>query len=114
MPAGLLLSGCAMVKMLKSTLRSAPTRVQPAALTVSETKRTRGRAWMTRRSRIMRRDCGLCQHCKREGRLQLAEQVDHIRELADGGTDDENNLEALCSDCHKAKSARSAAARAGR
>lgn len=103
-----------MVTMLKPTLRNAPTRVQPAALTVSETKRTRGRAWMTRRSRIMSRDCGLCQQCKREGRLQLAEQVDHIRELADGGTDDDSNLEALCGDCHKAKTARSQAARRGR
>lgn len=103
-----------MVTMLKSTLRTAPSRVKPAELTVSETKRTRGRAWMTRRARIMGRDCGLCQQCKREGRLQLAEQVDHKVELADGGTDDDDNLEALCADCHKAKSARSAAARAGR
>lgn len=102
-----------MVTMLKPTLRSAPSRVKPAALTVSETKRTRGRAWMTTRGRIMKRDCGLCQQCKREGRLQLAEQVDHKVELADGGTDNDDNLEALCGDCHKAKSARSQAARRG-
>lgn len=69
---------------------------------------------MTIRDRIMRRDNGLCQQCRRDGKLTLAEQVDHIVEHADGGSDDDANLEALCGDHHKAKTARSQAARRGR
>ena len=103
-----------MVTMLKPTLAIAPTRIKPVALTVSETKRTRGSTWMKTRARIMARDCGLCQQCKREGVLAEAQQVDHRVELADGGTDDDSNLEAICLDHHKAKSARSQAARLGR
>lgn len=102
-----------MVTMLKSKLRPAPTRVAVAAAQTASATRTRGRAWMTIRERVMKRDCGLCQQCKREGRLQLAEQVDHKVEHADGGSDDDSNLEALCGDCHKVKTARSQAARRG-
>ena len=102
-----------MVKMLKSKLLGAPQRVKPAAVNASDT-RLRGRPWMRIRDRVMRRDCGLCQQCKREGRLQMAEQVDHKGEHADGGSDDDSNLEALCGDCHKVKTTRSQAMRRGR
>jgi hypothetical protein len=34
-----------------------------------------------------------------------ATEVDHIIELANGGTDDVDNLQPLCSACHKAKTA---------
>ena len=35
-------------------------------------------AWVKRRAEIMKRDCGLCQACKRAGRTTLAYAVDHI------------------------------------
>jgi 5-methylcytosine-specific restriction protein A len=36
----------------------------------------------------------------------IANQVDHITPKANGGTDNAENLEAICEPCHKAKTAR--------
>ena len=99
-----------MVKMLRpkvSPLRSAG----PRALTVSATRRTRGSAWMATRDRILARDCGLCQVCLHFDRVTLARDVDHIVELADGGTDDDDNLQGICGTCHPIKSAEAERAR---
>lgn len=70
------------------------------------TERIRGRKWMQIRERIMRRDCSLCQTCKRKGRITLATEVDHITALDNGGSNDDRNLEAICAECHKAKTAK--------
>ncbi|MGV6491373.1 HNH endonuclease [Stenotrophomonas rhizophila] len=51
----------------------------------------------------MRRDAYLCQPCKGQGRVTEATEVDHIRNVAEGGTDDESNLQAICACCHGAK-----------
>lgn len=62
--------------------------------------------------RILARDCGLCQQCKRAGRLTpvgdrpFSAYVDHIVPKAEGGTDDDANLETLCRSCHTAKTDR--------
>lgn len=61
---------------------------------------------MQMRERIMRRDCSMCQTCKRNGRITLASEVDHITALDNGGSNDDDNLEAICVECHKAKSAK--------
>jgi len=42
----------------------------------------------------------LCEQCKSEDRLTAAEEVHHILPLANGGTNDEGNLMALCKSCH--------------
>ena len=99
-----------MVTMLKpriatySTARqaqhTAPRQVQHRAAAT----RMRGRRWMAIRAQVMTRDCGLCQACKHAGRLNLAVQVDHIRPHHLGGSDELSNLQALCLDCHAAKS----------
>ncbi len=68
-----------------------------------DTPRIRGRRWMTIRERIFNRDCGLCQECQRNGQLTLATQVDHIIALANGGSNDDDNLECICDDCHDRK-----------
>ena len=102
-----------MVTMLKQKLQTLQQR-RTAPLTVSETQRTRGRAWMERRARVMRRDCGMCQECRRKGWLTAAVACDHRIPLWEGGTDDDDNLQALCKDCHDAKTAQEAARRAGR
>lgn len=58
---------------------------------------------MAKRAKIFARDNGLCQTCKRNGLVTVATQVDHIKPLHLGGTDDDSNLESICDYCHKAK-----------
>lgn len=72
----------------------------------SSTKRGYGYKWQKTRVRILRRDNGLCQPCKRKGIMVPATEVDHIVRKAIGGTDDDENLQAICGDCHKEKTAR--------
>ena len=62
-----------------------------------------GHAWAKIRVRILHRDCGLCQPCKREGRLTLADQVDHIVPVSKGGGDEDENLQGICLACHDDK-----------
>lgn len=64
-----------------------------------------GAVWRKARERVMQRDCGLCQPCARAGRATVAREVDHITPKAEGGTDADQNLQAICPDCHKAKTA---------
>ncbi len=64
-------------------------------------KRRYGRAWKRIRDRYMNAH-PLCDRCQREGRLVKAEQVHHIKPLAEGGDHGENNLMSLCSSCHAA------------
>lgn len=65
-----------------------------------------GRPWRRKRDRILARDCHQCQPCRRKGFVVLADEVDHIVALSEGGTDDESNLEAICNPCHKDKTQR--------
>ena len=64
-----------------------------------------GTAWVKTRARIMKRDHGLCQVCARKGLVTVATQVDHIVNKASGGSDDDDNLQAICTPCHDAKTA---------
>jgi len=64
-----------------------------------------GTAWDKLRLVILRRDLHLCQPCKADGRTTPATAVDHIKPKSQGGTDDQDNLQAICDDCHRAKSA---------
>lgn len=67
-------------------------------------------AWWTQlRDRILKRDGGLCQPCLKQRRIAVAVAVDHVVAKADGGTDAESNLQAICEPCHKAKTARESA-----
>jgi 5-methylcytosine-specific restriction protein A len=47
----------------------------------------------------------LCVQCKKEGRLTIWTQLDHIIALENGGPDTEDNVQGLCDDCHRAKTA---------
>lgn len=73
--------------------------------TTSSTARGYGAAWQRLRGVILGRDGGLCQVCAREGKVTLATQVDHIKPKAKGGSDDPDNLQAICVPCHEAKTA---------
>jgi 5-methylcytosine-specific restriction enzyme A len=48
----------------------------------------------------------LCRECLGKGKTVAASEVDHIVPRAQGGTDDDNNLQSLCKSCHSAKTAR--------
>ena len=67
------------------------------------TERGYGHAWRKLRTQVLERDGYLCQACKAKGRITPATDVDHIVNKASGGTDDIDNLQALCRACHKAK-----------
>ena len=69
----------------------------------SRQERGYGAEWSRKREAVLKRDAGLCQHCKQQGRVTLAREVDHNTPKAEGGNDDEANLQALCSPCHAAK-----------
>ena len=58
-----------------------------------------GRTWKRIRAAFLSAN-PLCELCKRGGRLTPAAQVHHKVKLADGGTNDWSNLQALCAECH--------------
>ena len=62
-----------------------------------------GRPWRRLRAEILHRDSYVCQPCHRQGKLTPATEVDHIVNLASGGDDSRDNLEAICTPCHKRK-----------
>jgi 5-methylcytosine-specific restriction protein A len=100
-----------MVRMLRP--RTATTRLSVGAPLPEEPgnygQGRGGRPWRRLRERILRRDGYQCQPCKRgeygEARLTMATQVDHITPQAEGGKDDEANLQGICNDCHALKTA---------
>ena len=51
----------------------------------------------------------LCVSCQRKGLVVLATQRDHIVPLAEGGADDDGNVQGLCGSCHEEKSLQEAA-----
>ena len=64
----------------------------------------RSSAWRHTRENYLI-DHPFCEECQKRGRLTKATLVDHIIPIRQGGpTLDENNLQALCSSCHSAKS----------
>lgn len=56
----------------------------------------RGRPWRRQRDRARERDNFQCADCGRNFRLE----VHHKLPIAEGGTDDLDNLVTLCRDCH--------------
>ena len=66
-------------------------------------KRITGRKLQRLRAELFARD-PLCAECKRQGRVKLATQRDHIQSLEEGGADDDSNVQGLCHGCHDAKS----------
>lgn len=69
-----------------------------------------GRPWRRVRDAILLRDSYTCQRC---GHIGTDLEVDHIVNVAQGGTDDESNLQSLCIPCHKAKTVIESAAGRG-
>ena len=65
-------------------------------------KRTRGRTLQRLRERVLRAD-PLCAACMAAGRIRPATDLDHIVPIFKGGTDDDENLQGLCAECHAEK-----------
>lgn len=70
---------------------------------VAATKRITGRRLQAMRAQLFAAH-PLCAECQRQGRVTLAKQRDHITPLAEGGTDDDDNVQGLCEPCHEVKS----------
>lgn len=73
-----------------------------------------GSKWVKLREVVLKRDMRLCQPCLTTGRPTTATEVDHIKPKAKGGTDDPDNLQAICGECHRAKTEREGAEAQGR
>ena len=67
-------------------------------------RRKRGRAGMRERAQVLSEE-PYCMVCLKAGKRVASDEVDHIRPLAWGGSDDRSNKQALCIPCHAAKSA---------
>ncbi|MCP5009014.1 MAG: HNH endonuclease [Aestuariibacter sp.] len=76
-----------------------------ATTTKTNTERGYSTAWRKLRKIIIRRDQGLCQACRRKGKVTAGRDVDHITPKSRGGTDSVENLQLLCVACHKSKTA---------
>jgi 5-methylcytosine-specific restriction protein A len=104
------------IPMLKtSTARPLAGRGWTSEERASRQERGYGSNWECLRKVILARDCGICQPCKRDGHLHEGTEVDHIVPKAEGGTDDEANLQCICHGRHTEKTreeARRAMARA--
>lgn len=74
-----------------------------------------GRPWRRLREQILIRDRWLCrcEDCDKRVARRMANEVDHIVELADGGSDDPSNLRAINDECHKLKTEREQRRRRG-
>ncbi len=69
--------------------------------------RNKGATWRWLRSRVFARADFACQNCgKRSGDLEC----DHVMPVEEGGKSDLDNLQALCRDCHMAKTRRESGA----
>jgi len=60
--------------------------------------RTRGRKWMRLRQQVLIEE-PVCRICGRKP----STQVDHINPVSKGGTDERDNLQGVCEECHEEK-----------
>ena len=63
--------------------------------------------WKHLRQLVLDRDYGLCQYCKANGKITLANTVDHVVpiEIDQGLATIAGNLATICRDCHRRKTA---------
>lgn len=79
-------------------------------------RRIRGSGLQKIRDRILSRDGGICrcERCRASGDTRIATIVDHIVPLWMGGTEADENRQAINAECHDLKSADEARVRAGK
>lgn len=91
------------LRTLPPRLKAAPTRAKALEQAPRYGKGRGGRPWRRKREAVLKRDKYLCQPCSRKGALTLATQVDHVVPQFEGGSDEDENLQAICDVCHEAK-----------
>lgn len=96
------------LKMNKPSLQMAGTHVRSNSASAGSERKRSGSGWKRTRASVLQRDTGLCCECTRNGWLRQAAEVDHITALQFGGSDDESNLQGLCTPCHRVKTRREA------
>ena len=69
-----------------------------------EAERVRGRAGVAQRARRLS-DHPLCRTCQKAGRIVATAEIDHVVPLSRGGADDDDNVQGLCAECHRRKTA---------
>lgn len=101
------------LQTLKASVRMAPNRSpRPLLMNPAATPRLRGRAAVDRRERFLRLR-PLCVECEKRGKVSASMVPDHKKPLWAGGEDNlDRNGNALCHECHDAKTACEAAMRA--
>lgn len=67
-------------------------------------RRKRGRGGQRDRAQVLDEE-PLCRVCLAAGVTSASVVVDHIKRLADGGSDERSNKQGLCKPCHDDKSA---------
>lgn len=85
-------------------------RVKTLDAKAGATERVRGRAWMETRRRVALAHGYRCAGCGCVW-VPSRDQIDHAVPLEQGGTNEDSNLQPLCSACHDAKTASEARAR---
>jgi 5-methylcytosine-specific restriction protein A len=70
-----------------------------------DTNKRYGRAWKKIRDSFLAAN-PLCAMCKEQGRLSAATVAHHKVKVTEGGTNDWENMEALCQECHSRHHAR--------
>lgn len=69
----------------------------------NDSKRIRGRKGVELRKRRMERTNWLCEDCLERGEPRAAQVVDHIKPIALGGEDIDENTRNLCHECHSTR-----------
>lgn len=79
-----------------------PAHPKPAWVQKAKYKRVSGRKLQQQRHDLFSRE-PFCRTCRGNGHLILATIRDHIKPLAEGGTDTDDNVQPLCQPCSDAK-----------
>jgi len=71
---------------------------------IAKIERTRGAKLQALRKLVFSEN-PLCQMCLNKSKIKEAKELDHIVPIAKGGTDARENLQGLCIECHREKTA---------
>jgi 5-methylcytosine-specific restriction protein A len=100
-----------LLQTLRPRLAAQPVERTARVLQPPGTARMTSRPWARLRAKVLMSN-PLCVKCAATGRVQAAQEVDHIVPLHSGGTHDRSNLQPLCRPCHAEKTAAEAGSRA--
>lgn len=93
------------LQTLKPKLKAIDTRtIKVLEAKAGTTPRIYGDTWGKIRQRIAKQHNYTCAHCGLIWRSHI-DQIDHIKPLEQGGSNNDSNLQPLCNQCHKVKTA---------